>query len=59
MSGWYSRSRDIELKDGHKSKEYHLVFETTDKDSAKLVEKFFKELMDKEDGKDGNDGKIE
>ena len=43
---WYSRSQDIEYKDGHIGKEYHLVFETTDKKLARRIEKTFQNIMD-------------
>ena len=43
---WYSRSKDIEYKDGHTEKEYHLVFETTDKELAKRIEEIFHNIMD-------------
>lgn len=43
---WYSRSQDIEYKDGHIGKEYHLVFETTDKGLARRIEKTFQNIMD-------------
>lgn len=43
---WYKRSEDIELCNGTKVKEYHLVFETTDPVLAKRIEKFFQGLMD-------------
>ena len=43
---WYSRSHDIEYKDGHVEKEYYLVFETTDKKLARRIEKIFQNIMD-------------
>lgn len=46
MKSWYSRSKDIELKNGDVRKEYHLVFETDNQEIKEEVEAFFKKLMD-------------
>lgn len=46
MKSWYSRSNDIELKNGDVRREYHLVFETDKIEIKKEVEAFFMKLMD-------------
>ena len=46
MRSWYSRSNDVELKNGDVRRGYHLVFETDDKELKQRVEKFFQNLMD-------------
>lgn len=46
MNSWYSRSNDVELKNGDVRREYHLVFETDNIEIKEKVEAFFKKLMD-------------
>lgn len=46
MKSWYKVVEDLPLKDGSTIKRDKLVFETTDKDMSKRVEKFFELLMD-------------
>ena len=50
MKSWYSRSNDIELKNGDVRIEYHLVFETDSIEIKEIVEKFFQGIMDEKDG---------
>ena len=47
MKSWYKVVDDIELKDGSTIKQDRLVFETTDKELSKEVEKFFQSIMDR------------
>lgn len=49
MKTWYSRSNDIELKDGSIKKEYHIVFDTDSKEIKDKVERFFQKIMDGND----------
>ena len=46
VKSWYSRSNDIELKNGDVRREYHLVFETDNIEIKEKIEAFFKKLMD-------------
>lgn len=46
MKRWYKVVDGLTLKDGSVVKEDRLVFETTDKELSKRVEKFFQSLMD-------------
>ena len=46
MKSWYSRSNDVELKNGGVRREYHLVFETDNIEIKERVEKFFQSIMD-------------
>ena len=46
LRSWYSRSNDVELKNGDVRREYHLVFETDNIEIKERVEKFFQSIMD-------------
>ena len=46
MKSWYSRSNDVELKNGDVRREYNLVFETDSIEIKEIVEKFFQNIMD-------------
>ena len=50
MKSWYSRSNDVELKNGDVKREYHLVFETDSIEIKERVEKFFQSIMDEKMG---------
>lgn len=46
MTDWHRVSKDIELKDGTKVKEYTLVLNTTDTNVVTYVEHIFQMVMD-------------
>lgn len=48
MKGWHMRTEDLELKDGSTVKNYHYVFDTTDKMLAKEVEALLTNIMDRQ-----------
>ena len=48
MKSWYMRTEDLELKDGSTVKNYHYVFDTTDKMLAKEVESLLTNIMDRQ-----------
>lgn len=48
MKSWYMRTEDLELKDGSTVKNYHYVFDTTDRALAKEVEALLTDIMDRQ-----------